>query len=122
MNNKHSIKNSISSPKKEFFLSIQARMRIFFGLLFAIMLIIVGLSVMYGIPFTTFKGEYRQHKSLALQNLGLVADLKKDRLLLWMKERRGDAEALCKSSEFRFCVKELSNAIQKYSASVVSTL
>ena len=72
---------------------------------------------MYGIPLTPFKGEYRQHKSLALQNLGLVADLKKDRLLLWMKERRGDAEALCKSSEFRFCVKELSNAIQKYSAS-----
>jgi signal transduction histidine kinase/CheY-like chemotaxis protein len=120
MNNKHSIKNSISSTKKEFFLSIQARMRIFFGLLFAIMLVIVGLSIMYGIPFTPFKGEYRQHKSVALQKISLVANLKKDSLLLWMKERRGDAEALSESGEIRSCVKELSTAIRKYNASGIN--
>jgi len=117
MNNKHSIKNSISSMRKKSFLSIQARMCILFGLLFATMLAVVVMLIMYGIPFTPFKGEYLYHKTSALQKISLVADLKKDRLLFWMKERRGDAEVLSEDFKIKVCIKELSTIVHEYNAS-----
>ena len=77
MSDKTSI-NTVRSPdKKEFFLSIRSKMLIYFGSMFILILIIYVLSEIFGIPFTTFKGEYNQHQSEVFRNLNLFADLKK---------------------------------------------
>ncbi|MGR3301702.1 MAG: sensor histidine kinase [Candidatus Scalindua sp.] len=100
--------NNLSDPdKKGFFLSIRSKMLIYFGSLFIIALIIFLLSEMFGIPFTTFRGEYKQEQSEIFQNLSLIADLKKERLLHWIKGRRDDSRALSESSVIKSYVELL---------------
>ncbi len=86
------------STQNKFSLSIKSKMLICFGLMFTIMLIIVELVNIFGIPFTNFGGEQKQHQSEIFRNLNLVADLKKERLLRWMKERRDDTKVICESN------------------------
>ena len=97
MNNKAPIKNSEDPTQRGFFFSIRAKMLIYFGLALATIFIIDKLLEIYGVPFTNFGGEYRHHQSEVLQNLNLVADLKKERLLHWMEERRDDTKVLSES-------------------------
>jgi signal transduction histidine kinase len=91
--------NNLSKPyKRGFVLSIRSKMLIYFGSMFIIILTIYILSELFGVPFTTFKGEYEQHQTEVFQSLKLVADLKKDLIERWMEERRCDARVLSKSS------------------------
>lgn len=53
---------------------------------------------MYGMPFTDFTGEYGQHRDIEFQNLNLIAELKKERLLRWIEERKDDARVIANSS------------------------
>jgi signal transduction histidine kinase len=107
MSDKTSI-NTVRSPdKKGFFLSIRSKMLIYFGSMFIMILIIFVLSEIFGIPFTTFRGEYKQHQSEVFQNLNMVADLKKERLLRWMEERRDDARILSESSMIKSYIASL---------------
>ncbi len=113
MSDKTSI-NTVRSPdKKEFFLSIRSKMLIYFGSMFILILIIYVLSEIFGIPFTTFKGEYKQHQSEVFRNLNLFADLKKERLLSWMKDRRADTRILSKSNVIKFYVASLQSVIHE---------
>jgi len=106
-------KNSGDSSQKGFFFSLRSKMLIYFGLLFAIILITVELAYMYGIPFTPFVGEYQQQQSDVFKNLNLVADLKKERMLRWVEERRDDARVLSGSSILAFQVAGLRTIIQE---------
>lgn len=100
--------NNLSDPdKKGFFFSIRSKMLIYFGSMFIMILIIFVLSEIFGIPFTTFKGEYKQHQSEVFQNLNLFADLKKERLLRWMEERRDDSKVISESTMVRSHVASL---------------
>jgi hypothetical protein len=91
--------NNLRVPdKKGFFLSIRSKMLIYFGSMIVVMLIIFVLVDIYGIPFTTFRGVYKKEQTEVFQNLGLVADLKRERLLRWMKERINDASVLAENS------------------------
>ena len=72
-------------------------MLISFGALFAVTLLAVNVVRLFGVPFTTYSGSYDHELSQVVRNLDLVADLKKDRFLLWMEERRNDTEALSRN-------------------------
>ncbi|MGR3173391.1 MAG: sensor histidine kinase [Candidatus Scalindua sp.] len=107
MSDKKPINNLRDPDKKGFFLSIRSKMLIYFGSMFIIVLTIFLLSEMFGIPFTTFRGEFKQHQSEAFQNLSLIADLKKERLLHWIEGRRDDSRALSESSVIKSYVELL---------------
>ncbi len=84
--------SSRSRPARVF--GIRLRMLISFGLLLSVSVGLVIYVMVFGIPFTKFSGSYGQERSDVFRNLSLVADLKEERLELWMRERRGDAEIL----------------------------
>lgn len=111
--NHNSIKYPEYPAKKRFFFGIRSRIVLYFGLLFTIVLIINELTEMYGIPFTNYGGEFRQHRDIAFQSLNLVADLKKERLLRWMEERRDDTRVLSKSRIIRSYVAEIIHAVHE---------
>jgi signal transduction histidine kinase len=107
MSDKTSNNNLRDPDKKQFFFSIRSKMLIYFGSMFIMILIIFVLSEIFGIPFTTFRGEYKQHQSEVFRNLNLFADLKKERLLRWVKERRDDSKVLSESTIIRSHVASL---------------
>lgn len=91
-------KNNVRDPdKKGVFFSIRSKMLMYFGSMYIISLILFIVLDVFGVPFTTFRGGYRQQQSEVFQNLNMVADLKKERLLHWMKECKGDAKVLSES-------------------------
>jgi len=79
-------------------------MLIFFGSKILVMLALFILADIYGIPFTDFRGVYKKEEAEAFQNLSLVADLKKARLMRWMKERISDASVLAENNLTSKCV------------------
>lgn len=81
--------------------SFRVRMLVSFGALFALGLIASGISSLYGIPFTEFRGEYGLRRSEALRDLNLLADTRKAELLHLIAERQGDAATFCDSPVMR---------------------
>lgn len=65
-----------------------------FGLLLSAILAGMELVETFGIPFTQLTGKYDQRKAEVFRNLNLIADLKKERLERWLKERRDDSKVL----------------------------
>ncbi|MBI2354961.1 MAG: PAS domain S-box protein [Deltaproteobacteria bacterium] len=88
-------------------------MLIYFGLTFAAGLLASGMSSLYGIPFTDFKGEYGLRRAEALRELNLLADIKKAELLHLIAERQGDAAAFCESPVLRRLVSRVCSLAQK---------
>jgi len=84
-----------SSPK--FIHCLQTKMMFYSGIWFTVVLVIVNLARIYGLPFTPYDGEYTQRQQEIYEQLNLIADLKKDRLLDWLAERNRDAEVLSDS-------------------------
>ncbi|MCP4271487.1 MAG: hypothetical protein GY781_05890, partial [Gammaproteobacteria bacterium] len=107
MNDKATGNRVRDTNKAGLFLSIRSKMLIYFGSAFTLILILFVLSEMFGVPFTNFKGEYKQHQYEVFLNLNLVADLKKERLKNWIEERRGDARVLSESTMIRSHVASL---------------
>jgi len=101
MSDKTSINNLRDTDNKGFSLGIRSKMLIYFGSMFIIILTMFGLLYIYGIPFTNFRGSYKQEQSKAFQILNLFADLRKERLVHWMDERRGEARMLSESTMIR---------------------
>ena len=93
------------------FLSLRSRMALGFGALFTCVLLLVGFSMIFGIPFTSNTGYYGQEKSQVLRNLSLVADLKKERLLVWLNERKGDAQVMAQSYALTSFIRHLHDLI-----------
>lgn len=78
-------------------LSLRLKMLIGFGLLFSATLVLVVMSMTFGIPLTAYTGSFGHDRSQELNNLSLVADLKKERLLLWLGERKDDATIIAEN-------------------------
>ena len=104
MNKITSINNLTVPDKKGFHLNIRSKMLIFFGSKILVMLALFILADIYGIPFTDFRGVYKKEEAEAFQNLSLVADMKKARLMRWMKERISDASVLAENNLTIKCV------------------
>lgn len=109
----NSIKQLKHAKKKRFFFSIRSKMNLYFGLMFVIIWMVVNLFEMYGIPFTKYGGEISQHKSITFKQLNLVADLKKERLLRWIEERKDDAAVLSNSGITMFYVSKILQLIRE---------
>lgn len=113
MNNYISSKNLIAPFKKGVLFNLRSRMFMAFGALFIIILVMLKCIEIKGIPFTNFGGEYLQQQSEVFRNLNLVADLKKERLLQWIEERRDDTKVLAESSIIQFYIKSILTEIEK---------
>ena len=73
-------------------------MALSFGVLFGVILILVSLIRTFGLPWTSNRGSYGEQQALVMRQLSLVADLKKDQLLIWLEERKRDAELLARNA------------------------
>jgi len=113
MNNHISSKNLIAPYKRGVLFSLRSRMFMAFGALFIIIILMLKLVEIKGIPFTNFGGEYLQQQSEVFRSLNLVADLKKERLLRWIEERRDDTKVLAESSIIQFYIKSIVTEIEK---------
>lgn len=80
----------IVQPKP--FWRIKTKFIITFSLVFTIVLLLLEGIKLFGIPFTAYSGTLAQMKSEAFKGLNLIADLKKERLLHWLKERRNNLQ------------------------------
>ena len=113
MNNKTPIKYSENPTQRGFFFGIRLKMLLYFGLMFIAILVTLKLFEIFGIPFTNFGGEYRQHQTEVLRNLNMVADLKKERLMRWVEERRDDTKVLSESKILRSFIARLIPVIKE---------
>ena len=86
------IRRSGRGKKRGIFRGLRSKMLIYFGSLFVLAIAALQWAEFYGVPFTAYGGKYRIWQSEVFKQLDLVADLKKDRLLRWIEERRDDTE------------------------------
>ena len=86
-----SLKTSV--PDKVFAsrgLSLRSKLVVEFGaVIVGIMALVIAVSI-FGVPFTEYTGSLGYEKSVVLNTLGLIADLKKERFELWLEERKND--------------------------------
>ncbi len=80
------------------FAGIRARMLLSFGGVFLATLLMILLSESFGIPFTPFTGFYQEKQQEAFLQLNTLAEIKKETLLQWIKERRGNARVVSDST------------------------
>lgn len=113
MDNRAATKHYDEPAQKGGFFDLRTKMLLGFGLLFAITLMSMALAEIYGIPYTGFGGEYEEHRSEVFRNLNLVADLKKERLLRWIEERRDDATVLAESSIIGSSISKLRKVVEE---------
>jgi len=80
----------ISKLGRQVFPGISARLIASFSLIFAAMVFIIGWVYLQGVPFTSHEGRIEEQREETFKGLNLVADRKKEQLLRWIDERRGD--------------------------------
>ena len=110
--NRASSKMRIRFPKISLH-GIRMEMAVSFSILLIGMMVLIGSATVFGIPFTIDSGLLGEQRSQVLQNLSLVADLKKDRLLFWLKERKDNVSAIAGSAYVREETGRLIEATQK---------
>ena len=97
--------------------SLRAKMMVYFSLLFITSFVIFELITLFGLPFTGFKGQYKNQQSDMFRNLNLVADLKKDYLEHWIKERFYDGKTFSEDEKIRTNITMLETIIREYKTS-----
>ncbi len=98
------------------FSSIQARLVILFSLVFVIALVVMEFVDFLGVPFTTYNGRFGDARVEAIKGLDLIADLKEERLLRWIEERRDDIHVLARNRSIAAQVEALRSAVEQLSA------
>lgn len=78
--------------RKPLFCSLQSKMLLYFGLLFTALLMLSSILRIYGVPFTSFTGEYTQRQQEFFHELGLIADLKQNYFMNWLDGRVNDVQ------------------------------
>lgn len=101
------------------FFSLRAKMILYFGLLFFVSFASFELLTLFGIPFTKYEGELERLQSDVFRNLNLVADLKKELIEKWIKERIQDSAIFSERMTIRAAVTELLDKIGEFQASGV---
>lgn len=72
-------------------MSLRTRTALYFGALFAAILLVVSLVRTFGLPWTSDSGSYGLQQALVMKQLAFLADVEKERLRLWIEERKHDA-------------------------------
>lgn len=112
MGSEHTTSRSdVSTPKNA--LGLRAKMLVYFGLLFILTIAALKWVEFYGIPFTPFDGEYKMWQSEQFKQLDLVADLKKERLKRWIKERRDDTKVIADNRILGAYIAQLYTTVQE---------
>ena len=114
MSKEYTTKRSNVSAEKGIFFSLRSKMLIYFGLLVVLTIAALKWMELYGIPLTSFGGEYKTWQSEEFKQLSLVADLKKERLLHWIDERKGDTKAVADNMLLGSQVALLHSIIQEH--------
>ena len=100
-------RQSPSSGTRPVRFGLRTRMALSFGALFTVILLLVSLIRTFGMPWTSDTGSFGDARTLVLRQLSLFADLEKDRLLLWLDERKSDAASLAESRQIATLTKDL---------------
>ncbi|MGK5092340.1 ATP-binding protein [Deltaproteobacteria bacterium TL4] len=95
-----------------FFSSIRTRTLSYLGLFYLVLVFITISAYVYGIPLTQIRGAYEQYQAESLNDLNLIANLKRRTLQTWIDERQSDARLLATSLE-QFPLGSLYEAIQQ---------
>lgn len=110
----------ISRIARFFLFTIRSKIVTCFVLLFSLMLILQNLVYVYGIPFTSYPGEYLVHQSEELTNLSMLADMKKKLMINWFSEWEYDAKIFATNNVIKSQVKLLLTMIGKETESGTS--
>ncbi len=102
--------------RKSLFLSIRTKLIVTFCLLFVVIMVLVLLVDLRGLPFIDHTGTQGFHRTEAFRHLNLSADLKKERLMRWMEERRDDAKVASSNDMMLDNVTRLRAAIRAFTA------
>ena len=91
-------------------------LRIFlsFGALMFVALLVLPAIFLFGLPFTDFDGAYHENLHEKMGYFSLVADMKKNHLIKWISERRGDARLISRSRIIRSNIEKLLNKMHKH--------
>ncbi|MBU1564618.1 MAG: response regulator [Proteobacteria bacterium] len=93
--------------------SLRFWMILVFGGLSALVVISVSLVRSFGLPSLGIEGDYQSFQRREVIRLGLVADLKKELLQSWLRERLGDVSTLADDPEVQADVFTIVESIQK---------
>lgn len=93
--------------------SLRTRMALYFGALFALILLLVSMVRTFGLPWTSDRGSYGLQQAQVLKQVALLADLEKERLRLWLDERRHDAAGLAESPVVASSVSRLVKLVEE---------
>lgn len=96
--------------------SIRIRMLVWFGSISIGIVLVMCWVWLFGIPLTAYVGAYRGAMSEVLRHLELVADLRKDRLQLWLEECNEDAQFLASSKPVSASLARLEELIPETSS------
>ncbi len=94
-------------------LNLRSKMALSFGVLCAVILILVSGLRTFGLPWTSDQGSHGEAQDLVLRQLSLLADLSKERLRLWLGERESDVTALAQNKIVVSSAKRLSEITQR---------
>ena len=99
------------------FAQIKVRLALSFIILFVTTLFVIELLGLMGIPFSNYPGRIALQKFEAFRSLSLIADLQKERFLLWLMERRNDANVIAESKLVAENLSRLQNRIYDLASS-----
>ncbi len=100
-------------PNGRLFHSLDSKIVASFGILFVAILSMSGFLLAFGIPFTDFVGFYGRERDEVFRSLSLTADLKKERFVSWLAERKKDARFISDTSIAESSVKQLRERVQE---------
>ncbi|MFH1953137.1 MAG: hypothetical protein ABIL06_16155, partial [Pseudomonadota bacterium] len=98
------------SPRKR--LGLRSSMFMVFGGLSVIVIIGISLVGSFGLPFLGITGAYQDLMAQSVDELNLTADLKKERLQFWLRERQGDLSVLAANEHVRRDLSGLVNGVR----------
>ncbi len=89
-----------NSDKKKFLYTHRSQLLTYFLSLFYISIGLISLIFLFGIPSTPLEGMIKETIKDNFTHLNFIADLKKERLQLWLEERRDDVRLITQSPLF----------------------
>ena len=71
------------------------------GAVFVMTILISQLVMSYGVPFTSYGGSYAYQREAILEDLGIIADLNKDRVIQGIQDIRSHVIDLARAKKAR---------------------
>ncbi|MCX7923799.1 MAG: PocR ligand-binding domain-containing protein [Clostridia bacterium] len=95
------------------FFGIRSKILLYFGPVSIATLLAVVLACIYGVPLTSFGGDYEQQQSQVANNLKNRADIKKQYILEWLSDQKEIAKLLGTSNMFGPIAEQLISTIDE---------